>query len=304
MSTRSAFLLPGLVLTAIFALIVCMGEVTGAALHLAGRTSDCSFEGAVAAMRMARLKDQYRNEIASHSRLIETKDGLERWSTPHGEFWVPAGTISYLHGELGEQQAGIYSEHGLGARSGDVVLDCGASLGAYTRKALSEGASKVIAIEPVPANVVCLQRTFSREIAEGKVVVAAKGVWDQEGSMEMYIDSQSPAVHSFVRDFHKENKRVRLPLTTIDRLAGELHLETVNLIKMDIEGAERNALRGAKATLARFHPRLAMCVYHLPDDPKLIPAIATAAWPGYQVRCGACMRREVGYLTPEVYFFF
>jgi predicted RNA methylase len=60
--------------------------------------------------------------------------------------------------------------------AGAVVLDCGAHVGVYTRRALNEGAAKVIAIEPVPQTVECLRRTFRREIAEGRVVVYQKGV--------------------------------------------------------------------------------------------------------------------------------
>ncbi len=41
---------------------------------------------------------------------------------------------------------------------------------------------------------------------------------------------------------------------------------TPNLIKMDIEGGEREAILGAKATIKKFRPGLAVSAYHLPSD--------------------------------------
>ena len=54
--------------------------------------------------------------------------------------------------------------------------------------------------------------------------------------------------------------------TSIDVFCEQHELETVNYIKMDIEGSEMRALRGAERTIQRFRPKLAICVYHRPAD--------------------------------------
>jgi hypothetical protein len=72
---------------------------------------------------------------------------------------------------------------------------------------------------------------------------------------------------------------------------------------MDIEGSERKALVGATNTIRRFHPRMAICVYHLTDDPVVIPSTIKAKDKTYRQECGVCAVEEKE-LVPQVYFFF
>ena len=62
----------------------------------------------------------------------------------------------------------------------------------------------------------------------------------------------------------------------------ELKLDRVDFIKMDIEGAERHALAGARRLLAVHKPRLAICIYHGADDPEVVPRVVLAANDNYQ----------------------
>lgn len=268
-----------------------MKPLAGLAVYASGRANGCSLGATVESLQVFDRQEKQAAEFKAASRLVKVDEaaGVELWQTPGGEVWTPvadeAGELFY---DMAEQERGIYSSGGHGVKPGDVVLDCGANVGLYARKALAEGASKVVAIEPVPVNVECLRRNLAKEIAAGKVVVAEKGVWDKEDWLEMSISKTNWAKHSFVRVDPGKDSKLRLPLTTIDRLAAELGLGKVDYIKMDIEGAERNALAGAQAVLRRDHPRMALCVYHLSDDPAVIPQRARAAWAGYRIFSGAC----------------
>ena len=56
----------------------------------------------------------------------------------------------------------------------------------------------------------------------------------------------------------------------------------VDFIKMDIEGAELNALKGAAKTIVRDHPILAVCVYHKREDLLEIPNYIHSLYEGYK----------------------
>jgi predicted RNA methylase len=90
------------------------------------------------------------------------------WTVSHDRF---------LKFALGEQKMEIYGGDEVAVKAGDVVLDCGANVGVFTRMALNRGAGLVVSIEPAPGTVECLRRNFEKEIAAGRVIVVPKGVW-------------------------------------------------------------------------------------------------------------------------------
>jgi hypothetical protein len=75
----------------------------------------------------------------------------------------------------------------------------------------------------------------------------------------------------------------KIQITTLDKFAHEQNLKSVNFIKADIEGAERDMLVGASGVLKEFAPKLALCTYHLPDDPEILEGLIVDANPNYRV---------------------
>ena len=101
--------------------------------------------------------------------------GFELIEAGEHRFWIPPGNRTGLAEMLGEQERDVYGA-GRGVRRGDVVLDCGANVGVFTRRALDDGARLVVAIEPAPDNIECLRRNFAQEVASGKVIIYPEGI--------------------------------------------------------------------------------------------------------------------------------
>ena len=72
-------------------------------------------------------------------------------------------------------------------------------------------------------------------------------------------------------------------LIDIDGYAAEKGIAKVDFIKMDIEGSEAAALRGAMNTISRQKPRLAICTYHKLDDWWKLPQLIRAMRPDYEL---------------------
>lgn len=163
---------------------------------------------------------------------------------------------------------------------GDVVLDCGAYRGEtalwFARQVGKEG--RVVAFEPAARNAEGLRRNLA---ANQSVEMAPVAVLE-------YAVSNSTGVLHF-NAYAEGSSRIdtesteSVPAVTIDAVVEEQHLGCVDFIKMDIEGGEVDALRGAEETLKRFTPQLAISVYHRSHDLPDIVTLILQACPDYRL---------------------
>jgi FkbM family methyltransferase len=79
-----------------------------------------------------------------------------------------------------------------------------------------------------------------------------------------------PSFSLISNDYSKTEDSVQIATNSIDNV---LHGEKATFIKMDIEGYELNAIMGARETIAKYKPRLAISIYHKPQDIIEIPKI-------------------------------
>lgn len=246
--------------------------------------------------------------LSDRNRLLsKDSEGYQLWETPKGNFWIPPkDDPEFFTLMLAEQECKLYGSGKVGVRSGDIVLDCGANVGVYTREALNAGAKLIVAIEPSPRNIKCLQRNFKSEVEQGRVIIYEKGVWNREEVLTFYTQEEDSGEDSFVIS-SKSSQKITVPVTTIDKLAKELKLDRVDFIKMDIEGAEENALIGAKETIAKHGPRIALSFEHIigneEEAGRMINMLRTS-YPNYKTQCGQCSISAEKKAFPQVLFFY
>ncbi len=151
---------------------------------------------------------------------------------------------------------------------GETVIDAGAFDGAtsldFAHRVGREG--RVHALEPSARNVARLEDAVAGSAEGGRVVVHALGCWERSGVLALGGDEDDPS------QLRVAERGERIRVTSIDELVRGHRIRRVDWIKLDVEGAEREALLGAEETLASHRPKLAVCVYHRPDDLWQIPS--------------------------------
>jgi FkbM family methyltransferase len=151
-----------------------------------------------------------------------------------------------------------------GLSAGAVFLDVGAHIGYYSLKAsvrVGEG-GKVISFEPNPRTLEQLRANIVASHAANVIVEPIAGT-DSEQMLTLY-DSTSEGnsgASSLALTNADELRRGVLPSYAvrgrpIDQVVSELSLQRVDVIKVDVEGAEYLVLRGLRETLRRFHPKV------------------------------------------------
>jgi len=154
-------------------------------------------------------------------------------------------------------------------QAGDIVIDCGGCWGDSPLYFASKGAGKVYSYEFIPSNLAVFCKNIDINPKYRDVIsIVENAVWSNSDVQLSYCDS-GPS--SRVGDSQQyEGKTSTL---SIDDLVEREIKGPVSFIKMDIEGAEVPALEGARKTIAEFGPKLAISVYHKPDDLFKIPAL-------------------------------
>jgi FkbM family methyltransferase len=177
----------------------------------------------------------------------------------------------------------IYQRH-YKVRPGDIVVDVGAHIGIFTvRAAKAVGAGgMVIAIEPETNNLRLLERNIQLNQLRN-IIVVPKGVWSKKGKVQL-ITNKSSGAHSIVIHQGATGSR-EIEVDTLDDILKELHVNRIDFIKMDIEGAELNAYDGMKETLRNNDCKLAIAAYHIVKGKETWETLAP--WldvEGFQVR--------------------
>ena len=161
---------------------------------------------------------------------------------------------------------------GFGPRNGETVLDVGAHVGVYVRQAARRVGRNglVVAVEADPRNFALLTRN-SRLSPDSQIICVNLALWRNSGDVVLHRDPSRFGAHSVV--FQRGKELVRVKAETLDNLVSQLNLTKVSLIKMDVEGAALDILRGGTETLVKWKPRIVCAAYHTPDEARLLESL-------------------------------
>ena len=155
---------------------------------------------------------------------------------------------------------------------GEVFVDAGAYIGDTAEefiqaiKSAGKSYSHIYAFEPAPSNFkIASKRLESYE----SVDLFPSGLWDTSGTLSFHESSTDDYITSRLSE---NSGGVTVPVTALDSFFKDKPVEDwPTLIKMDIEGAEKESLLGAAEIIKQKKPKLIICAYHKPEDIYELP---------------------------------
>ena len=100
------------------------------------------------------------------------------------------------------------------------------------------------------------------------------------------VSSVSSCIDRNEINIQSSTNKVTVPGISIDSFVEKYNIKTVSLIKLDIEGAEVEALQGAAKTISKYKPQLAISIYHKKEDLFEIPELLLKINPEYKFKLG------------------
>ncbi|MBX4196783.1 FkbM family methyltransferase [Candidatus Pacearchaeota archaeon] len=148
-------------------------------------------------------------------------------------------------------------------KPGDIVVDAGAFTGDYTVFAAKRAGphGKVLAFEPDAKNRKILAHNLNHEGLRN-VIIIPKGLWNKNTKLQF---SGSDGLHSTLLAGSKETS---IDVVKLDDELKKRGIRKVDVIKMDIEGAEIEAIQGSLETLKKNKVHVIIASYHIVDGKR------------------------------------
>lgn len=137
-------------------------------------------------------------------------------------------------------------------QAGMTYVDIGTNKGYFALLAarLLHGTGQVLAFEPEPWNCQCVRRSIEAN-AYTNIRLFELAVGDANKAVSLHLGNKS-GWHSLLQNLHQCGQgTTEVQQRCLDSILDELEVDQVDLIKIDVEGAELRVLEGARETLTR-----------------------------------------------------
>lgn len=195
-----------------------------------------------------------------HIRFVFQKEFIYNWVNNiriYVTYRRRASTECYYYGLFDPEEMSIIRDS---IKEGDVLVDVGANIGGYSLFAASYGA-EVYAFEPAPSTFKLLERNVSiNPKLAAKIHPVQKVVSDSKGEVDFLTDLDT--VNRIVSEDDpqtRESAVMKVPSVTLDAF-----FNSINILKIDVEGFEKVVLGGAKTLLSKND--LKLIVLEDPDE--------------------------------------
>lgn len=144
----------------------------------------------------------------------------------------------------------------------EVFIDCGAFDGDSIQMFLDNCNKKykrIVAFEPDKSNYKLLKNNIEKMNLKN-IDIFNIGTWNREDTLHFESDSVASNISN--------EGTIEIKVNSIDNI---LQQTEATFIKMDVEGAEMNTLKGAHYTINTYRPILAVCIYHSPEEMFTLP---------------------------------
>jgi FkbM family methyltransferase len=198
--------------------------------------------------------------------------GVQVYATP------PGVACAYVQKQYEYRHGSVVCK----AEPGDVAIDAGGCWGETTLYFAHEvgGSGRVLSFEFIPSNLSVLRRNLEANPALAtRIELVENPIWSHSGRALYYVD-WGPGSR-VTADPGRYPGAGQCTTVSIDDVVVARQLARVDFVKMDIEGAELEALRGAERTLRTHCPKLAISVYHQLSDFVTIPRYLESLDLGY-----------------------
>ncbi len=145
------------------------------------------------------------------------------------------------------------------------LYDAGANMGEFTTYAAHLVGSKgrIVSFEPMTVTFALLRENISLNRFESRVSAFNIGLSDKKGEAELFaasevnnIGSVEDGLHTLFGTTSRNSFLQKIQLETMDEFVETHHLSPPDVIKIDVEGSELFALKGAAKVLERYHPKI------------------------------------------------